>query len=270
MQTYPGAGWQQRWVAAGADDDLGWIDALADPNDPRCSRVRRDVVIQGVSCLLLCRVVLPRYRFLASFYSSTLYSGIRKTARPDLFALIESRADELGIYNFHRTYALNVISKLVLYTGRHVDQLTDRDLLAYRAWHQQNSGSSKSPDGLSFARELLHGIADLGEHTTLKDAVRFCQRPTAELVDAYGVRSYAVREVLIRYLDERRPAVDYGSFLGLVGKLVGLFWCDLERHNLGIDSCGCPTRSPRGGSSASGSSPTRTAPPGRAKAAWTP
>lgn len=240
LQTYPGAGWQQRWVAAGADDDLGWVDALSDPTDPRCSRVRRDVVIQGVSCLLLCRVVLPHYRFLASFYSPTLYSGIRKAARPDLFALIESRADELGIFNFHRTYALNVISKLVLHTGRDVDQLTDGDLLAYRAWHLQNSGSCKSPDGLSFAWELLHGIADLGEHATLKDAVRYGQRPTAELVDAYGVQSYAVREVLIRYLDERRPAVDYGSFLGLVGKLVGLFWCDLERHNLGIDSLRLP------------------------------
>ena len=28
LLSHPGEGWQQRWVAAGADTDLGWIDTL--------------------------------------------------------------------------------------------------------------------------------------------------------------------------------------------------------------------------------------------------
>lgn len=62
------------------------------------------------------------------------------------------------------------------------------------------------------------------------------QRPTAELVDAYNIQSTAIRNVLVRYLDERRPGVDYGSFRGLVRELVGVFLADIEAHHPGIDT----------------------------------
>ncbi|MGH3815553.1 MAG: tyrosine-type recombinase/integrase, partial [Pseudonocardiaceae bacterium] len=44
----------------------------------------------------------------------------------------------------------------------------------------------------------------------------------------------------IRYLDERRPALDYGSFNSLVSRLVGTFWADIERHHPGIDTLDLP------------------------------
>ena len=46
----------------------------------------------------------------------------------------------------------------------------------------------------------------------------------------------SAREVLIRYLDERRAAMDYSSFRGLTSCLVKLFWLDIERHHPGIDT----------------------------------
>ena len=46
--------------------------------------------------------------------------------------------------------------------------------------------------------------------------------------------------MLVRYLDERRPALDYNSFTSLVGKLVGTFWADIERHHPGIDTLRLP------------------------------
>ncbi|WIX76793.1 hypothetical protein QRX50_35970 [Amycolatopsis carbonis] len=66
------------------------------------------------------------------------------------------------------------------------------------------------------------------------------QRPTADLVDAYRVQSPEIRDLFIRYLDERRPALDYTSFRGDVSLLVGQFWADIERHHPGIDTLHLP------------------------------
>ena len=49
-------------------------------------------------------------------------------------------------------------------------------------------------------------------------------------------RCRPVRDLLVRYLTERGPAMDYTSLVNLTGKLVGLFWYDLERHHPGISS----------------------------------
>jgi hypothetical protein len=45
-----------------------------------------------------------------------------------------------------------------------------------------------------------------------------------------------VRNLLVDYLRERRPAIDYGTVTSLAATLVLRFWKDLERRHLGIDS----------------------------------
>ncbi len=62
-------------------------------------------------------------------------------------------------------------------------------------------------------------------------------QPTCEqLIDRYRIASEPVRDVLVDYLRERQPSVDFSSlqhFAYLLGKL---FWADLEAHHPGIDS----------------------------------
>jgi hypothetical protein len=79
-------------------------------------------------------------------------------------------------------------------------------------------------------------VADLGEHETLRDAVRVGQRPIAELVDRYGLRCPSVRDVLVRYINERRTQQNYGSITTLTSRLVESFWADIEHHHTEIDS----------------------------------
>jgi integrase len=45
---------------------------------------------------------------------------------------------------------------------------------------------------------------------------------------------------LIRYLSERRPAMDHSSFITLAAHLVKLFWADIEQHHPGIASLHLP------------------------------
>jgi hypothetical protein len=158
--------------------------------------------------------------------------------RPELFAALEQRANELDVGSRRLGLALKAITKIVLHTGRDLDQLTDEDVLAFRASNIRTRGIVDS--GVALAWALLREVTDLGPHSTLREAVRVGQRPTTELVDAYTIRSSLIRDVLIRYLEERRAALDYSSLRILAGKLVGRFWADIERHHPGIDTIDLP------------------------------
>ena len=66
-------------------------------------------------------------------------------------------------------------------------------------------------------------------------------QPTCEqLIDRYQIACRPVRDVLVDYLRERQPSVDFSSlqrFAYLLGKL---FWADLQAHHPGIDSLKLP------------------------------
>lgn len=62
------------------------------------------------------------------------------------------------------------------------------------------------------------------------------QLTPAELVDRYWLQCRPVRDLLVDYLRERQPAMDYTSLKGLAYYLAQRFWADLEQHHPGIDS----------------------------------
>lgn len=235
LLTFPGQGWHARWVAAGADNDTSWLDQI-DPADSRSHSTKRDELTGGLVSLFLHRVVLPSYGFLASYKAHNLYRYAREVFRPDLFAQIEDNATGNGVDSRVLVLGLNIITKIVLHTGREVDQLTAEDLFGFRAWNIRAHRHRHQAEGIHLAWEMLRGVADLGEHETLRAALRFGQRPTTELVDHYRIQCAPIRNVLVRYLDERRPALDYSTLRGLVSVLVGTFWADIERHHPGIDT----------------------------------
>lgn len=240
LLTHPGAGWQQRWRASGADDGLDWVDdlAVADmwAHDTTSAATRRQLLMQGLCFLLICQLVLPSYTFLMAYRAQFLFSMVRQVRRPDLFAKVEDTAEALGIRGRRRDEALSVITKLVMHTGRDVDQLTAEDFFVYRTAILRR-GSGSRPD---LAWELLRPIADLGAHATLRSAVRLGQPSTTELVDAYQIRCRPIRDVFIRYLNERRPSMDYASLANVAIQLIANFWVDIENHHPDIDSLHLP------------------------------
>lgn len=127
---------------------------------------------------------------------------------------------------------------MVLHTGRDLDQLVADDFFELRAWSVQKSG--RAGPGAHLAWDLLRGIADLGEYYSLRDALRLGQRTCAELVDANQLRCRPVRDVLVRYLEERRPAMDYGSLTNLAYMLAGNFWADIERRHPEVQTLRLP------------------------------
>ncbi len=60
------------------------------------------------------------------------------------------------------------------------------------------------------------------------------------MIDRYHLACRPVRNLLVAYLKERQPALDYNSLDRLANSLGLRFWADLEAHNPGIDSLFLP------------------------------
>ncbi|WP_405987914.1 site-specific integrase [Streptomyces sp. NBC_00986] len=239
LEAHPGTGWQERWLAA-TDTGTTWVDHLAS-GDLRSASTKREENLRGLVSLLLCRVILPGYGFLTSYNSSRMQERVRQVLNPDAFARLEQAALDRGLSGRQRGEALGALSKIVLHTGKDVDQLTPEDLLELHVWSLRLRPQTKTFNGLHSAWDLLGDIGLMPPGSTLRSvALRRGTRPAAELVDSYHLASRPIRDVLIRYLDERRPAVDYGSFRNLVGVLVGRFWADIEQHHPGLDTLHLP------------------------------
>ncbi|MHB8288573.1 MAG: tyrosine-type recombinase/integrase [Acidimicrobiales bacterium] len=75
---------------------------------------------------------------------------------------------------------------------------------------------------------------------TLEEIRSNGQRSVEELVGSYAIACEAVRDLLVDYLSERRPAVDYSTLSRLAYELAGSFWSDIEAHHPGICSLHLP------------------------------
>jgi len=237
LHMHPGEGWQQRWLSAGADMRLDWLDTL--PTDsPATARTKRTCNVVATNSLMLNRIVLPGYGLLARWGSMTLYRDTQKNIQPQLVSRITDQADRDRMAEPRKHAGLQVLAKLVLHTGHDVDQLTSDDFDDYRQWGLQQNGLT--PPGIVPAWDLLRRTEILPKTLTFKAHLHAGQRSTAELVDRYRLRCTPVRDALVRYLDERRPVLDYVSFTALLTHLVGVFWADIERHHPEINSLNLP------------------------------
>lgn len=239
LLTHPGEGWQDRWMASGADHGMSWIEQLA-PSGTRLAVTKRHEHIAGLSCLLMCRVVLPSYDFLAAYRSTGLLDRVRKIMRSEVFDRLDMAAVERGFSGRDRSDALGLISKIVLHTGKDVDTLTAEDVLEVYAWSVHAHPRRKQIPGLHVVWDILSVIGVTPAELTLRAALRRGQRSTTELVDDYNICCRPIRGVLVRYLEERRPALDYNSLIDLTSVLVGTFWADIEHHHPGIDTLHLP------------------------------
>jgi integrase len=236
LQQHPGESWQERWLAAGADQEDGWLDDLAG-DDPRKPSTKRSAMVYAVDYLMLTRVILPAHSYLASHKPHALLRWARQHLCPDSFARLEQAGAEMGMRPHQVHDGLTVISRIVLHTGRDIDQLTGEDIYQHRNFYH---ALGRRRCGNAAAWELLAHIGVLPAGSRLDAGTRLGQRPAEAIADYHQVQSQRIRGVLIRYLSERLPAMDYSSWRMLAGELAGLFWADIERHHPGIETLRLP------------------------------
>lgn len=133
LQSHPGEGWQRRWLSAGADTRLDWLNDLPTIS-PVPAREKRAGNVVATNSLLLNRVVLPSYDLLAGWGAVTLYRDTLKSIHPELVSRIAEQAGQHGMVERRKRAGLKVLAKLVLHTGRNVDRLSSDDFVDYRTW----------------------------------------------------------------------------------------------------------------------------------------
>lgn len=169
------------------------------------------------------------------------YQQILDQQDPALVAQMHAFADQVEMSGRKRRDVWSILGMIMLHTGKDLPALTAEDVFELRAHYREKIGIPAQALGPTWA--LLAGVDIFPKDSSLRTALRVGQRTPAELIDRYGVAPGPVRDLLVRYLEERKSSVDYTTIKSLARMLAGNFWADLERRHpelAGTDSLALP------------------------------
>ncbi|MFD0297396.1 hypothetical protein [Streptomyces sp. NPDC127118] len=129
--------------------------------------------------------------------------------------------------------------RIMVAKGGGLADITVGDVLEYDTELRRTARSVSGTLYCAWLRELGHLPANAP--TTL----RFLERTTgqltcAQLVDRHPVASGPIRALIVNYLEERRPRLDYSTLDNLARHLTRNFWVDIERHHPELDTLHLP------------------------------
>jgi Phage integrase family len=238
----PGDTWQQRWANSGAEA-LGarWRQA---PITWLAARGRRSSWLpselsSALLALIFADVLRPALSWLvcAPSIKSELASGLALDRDPGGFAQlrehcqahdeIPARAARLAA----QRAAVILAAKggtLAGITVGDVLELVDTETTMLAAW----------PRDVPAFYQILRDLGFLGQQAPLRfrQLRAGIQLTPEQLVDRYELTCCPIRDLLVSYLHERQPSLDYNSLKDLSYYLARRFWKDLEIHHPGIDS----------------------------------
>ncbi len=248
LEDQPGDSWQDRWLASGADSagrgwrdvPAGWLASRGSYSDARLGRLAAALLT-----VICADVVRPGMSWFADsvMRGGHLVTGMQAARDPDGFARLRELCDrdphvspEARAHVLHRG-AVIVGAKgglLRQIAVGDVIELLDAEAIAHAKPMAHGPGSYL----------MLHrmGIFEASAPQTLRELTSSRQRTPGELIDRYDLACRPVRDLLVDYLKERQPALDYSSLRKLSAALAGGFWKDLERHHPGISSLHLPAQ----------------------------
>jgi hypothetical protein len=240
LSSFLGESWQERWEASpaavcprrGAEEGHAWVSGAAETpwrnvQAGLLTLAGADVVRLPLSWQFGYRTTHLR-PFVEGHRDPEGILGLKEMVGPKRWASVGGGRARLAL------------ARIMLAKGGGLADITAGDAFEY-ATELRNSNLPKTGHTLfySWLREL--GNVPPDAPVTL----RFLHRVTGQLsceqlVDRHGVTCAPIRELLIDYLEERRPRLDYSSLDNLARNLTRNFWSDLELHHPGIASLDLP------------------------------
>jgi hypothetical protein len=236
LRTQPGESWQLRWRASGAEDHPDWRRLVStDPAKPLPH------LSPGLLVLICADVIRPSLNWLLRFAPArhNLAVEMARTRDPSgaLSALTAlCRSGRVGLQS--QQQALTNIAMIMAVKGGPVEQVRVGDCVELLAAAGRARATTPSQLNSPLFYQLLSAHGDLGSDAPA--AIEMFsgrgQPSCEELIDRYRIACRPVRDVLVDYLRERQPSMDFSSLQRHAYLLGKLFWADLEAHHPGIDS----------------------------------
>ena len=243
LEDHAGQSWQERWAATGsqaagerwAEGPARWLERQG-----KFSPARLELMTSSLALLIGVDVLRPSLAWLLSGGKK------RKLARSML-----AHRDPAGFERLRQACEQNTAigpevqgqvtfrcAMVMAAKGGSLQDITMGDVLEILDTEIALRGRAASGSA-TFKMLAELGVFDPGG-PSLRELRSIGQRSVEELVEHYSIACVPIRGLLIDYLKERQPALDYTSLRGQCSVLVGRFWADLEAHHPGIDTLALP------------------------------
>lgn len=234
LQCQPGATWQDRWLASGADAaGFDWADLPLRERVP-ARRHHRDELSCGLALLVAGGVIRPGYPWLLRQRHALMLAETRTAIDPEGFGNLELHTQHAA--GWARSDALNKLTWIVIRKGGLVADITVGDCVELTEALQEHHFRGSAGRPLFYAALKKSGVLPAAAPERLRVLRMDGRRSIEQIVDAYGIHCRPVRDLLVEYLSERAPDLDHTSLRSVAGTLCRLFWRDLVVHHPGIDS----------------------------------
>ena len=246
LAGFPGGTWQQRWRASGAEvAGAGWKQGCAGWMDARGVHAgnRADELSIGLILAVCADIVRPGLPWLAApgVSAGALARNLERTRDQAGLARLRKALDDNGAVAAGARHAtIGRAAVIMAAKGGTLAETAAGDFLELLDAEREARGSPRDYSAVSW--RLLRQAGAFGPRApeSLAQLITIGQRSPAELVDRYQLACRAVRDLIVDYLQERQPALDYRSLDTLAQQLARNFWADLERHHPGISSLNLP------------------------------
>jgi Phage integrase family len=239
LADQPGRTWQDRWLGSGADAaGERWADGPAQWLRRRgaYSASRLELLTSSLLVAVGADIVRPSLGWLLTGGKKRKLARnmIRCRDRHGFARLDRLCADDPAITPHARGHILFRTAVIIAAKGGGLVDITIGDVLEILDVEAALRGQTRSG---SATFRMLRVMGVFGDGVpSLREIRSTGQRPVEELVDRYPIACRPIRDLLVDYLKERQPALDYVTLRNQSYVLAGCFWRDLEQHHPGIDS----------------------------------
>ena len=242
LEDQDGGSWQQRWLASGAEE-LGarWLQLPAQWLHRRASHshARASMLPRALITIICADIVRPSLAWLvAARYDSDLAKVMAGYRDPAGFARLSELCDPSpggAAPATVRNDTLRRAAAILAAKGGTLAAIQIGDVLELLDTEAEVLGAVRS--GAAACYRLLRQLGSFGPAAParLRELRTAGQRTPEEMIERHSLACQPIRDLLVDYLKERQPGLDYSSLEQLARRL-GMFWADLEAHHPGIDS----------------------------------
>jgi integrase len=244
LEEQPGTTWQERWLASEASArGAGWraVPASWLAGQGRLARKWVTAVSVALRAAVCADILRPSLGWLLSGgMAGNHFARVLAAERdPAGFARLQGLLDaDPELSEKARRVTVHRAAVIVAAKGGTLSDVTIGDLLAEHA--AEEIALRRPCEGMQVIYGTLRAMGVIEGPATFRQLRAAGPRAPEQMIDRYHLACRPVRDLLVDYLRERQPALDYSTLQQLGYELGKLFWAGIEQHHPGISAIHLP------------------------------